>query len=262
MHRNRVPQDRLTNALGSIQLFPGKAAATLADVWRTAPVPGSGAIRVRGARVEDYAAVRAFERMAPSGAPALTLRQFESRRQAFPEGQWVAECDGTIAGAASSMIVAWDAYPAGETWDAITAGGTFATHDPRGRTLFGCDLVADTSRRGFGAGRALNLARRRLCRRLNLRRIVSALRLPGYAAAREAMPPDLYAKRVVWGEIEEPVLRFHLAQGFQYCGILHDFLPGDAQSAGHAALVVWLNPLYSPPGPTAFAESQRARKCA
>jgi GNAT superfamily N-acetyltransferase len=260
VHGNRVPQDRLIpDILGSIQLFPGKSAATLADVWRVAPVPGSGPVKVRAARVEDYAAVRALERQPHSGAPAPTLRQFEARRQVFAEGQWVAECGGVIVGAASSMIVAWDGYPAQESWKAITADGTFATHDPHSHTLFGSDLVADASRRGFGVGRALNLARRRLCRRWNLRRIAYALPLPGHAEMAEEMPPDLYAKRVVWGEIDEPLLRFHIAQGFQYCGILPDFLPGEG---GPAALVAWLNPLYAPPGPSAFAASQRARKCA
>jgi GNAT superfamily N-acetyltransferase len=248
--------------LGSIQLFPGKAAATIADVWRVAPLPGAGAAKVRAARVEDYAAVRALEREARADMPPPTLRQFESRRQVFPEGQWVAECGGVIAGAGSSMIVAWDGYPRGDDWNAITADGTFATHDPRGHSLLAWDMVADAARRGFGVGRGLHLARRRLCRRLNLRRIVTALRMPGHAGVRESMPPDLYAKRVVWGEIDEPALRFHLSQGFQYCGILERFLPEDAELGADAALLVWLNPLYAPPEPTARIASQRARKCA
>lgn len=262
MHGNGFPQDGLTGRLGSIQLFPGKGAATIADVWRIAPLPGSGAVKVRGARVEDYAAVRALERAGAAMGPAITLRQFESRRQVFPEGQWIAECGGAIAGAGSSMVVAWDDYPRGHDWNAITGDGTFATHDPSGRTLFGSDVVADATRRGFGVARALHLARRRLCRRLNLRRIAAAVGMPGYAALGEAMPPDHYAKRIVWGEIDEPSLRFHLSLGFQYCGILERFLPEDPAGSGHAALVVWLNPLYAPPGPTARIQSQRARKCA
>ena len=262
MHGDRLPQDGLIRRLGSIQLFPAKGAATIADVWRVAPLPGSGSVKVRAARVEDYAAVRALEREAHAAVPPPTLRQFESRRQAFPEGQWVAECGGVIAGAGSSMIVAWDAYPVGQDWNAITADGTFATHDPRGHSLLASDAVADSARRGFGVARALHLARRRLCRRLNLRRIVTAVRMPGYAAVRDTTAPDLYARRVVWGEIDEPSLRFHLSQGFQYCGILERFLPDDAQLGAHAALLVWLNPLYAPPDPTARIASERARKCA
>ena len=237
---------------------------TIADVWRIAPLAGAGTIRVRSARVEDFAAVRALDREAHAGAEALTLRQFESRRQVFPEGQWIAECDGLIAGAGSSMIVSWEHCPADPTWHALTGDGTFLTHDPQGHTLFAFDRVADFSRRGFGVGRALHLARRKLCRRLNLRRIAAALPLPGYRPRADSMPPEAYVKRVIWGELEEPVLRFHLAQGFQYCGVLRGFLPSQAEVPGHAALVAWLNPLYAPPGPSASASaaSQRARKCA
>jgi GNAT superfamily N-acetyltransferase len=248
--------------LGSIQLFPGRGPVTIADVWRVAPLPGNGTVRVRPARLEDYAAVRALERQAGARASPLTLRQFESRRQAFPEGQWVAECGGAIAGAGSSMIVAWERYPVDPSWKSLTGDGTFLTHDADGRTLFAADVVAESTRRGFGVARALHLARRRLCRRLNLRRVAAALPIPGYAALSGSLTPELYLKRAIWGEIEEPALRFHLAQGFQYCGVLHDFRPEDADSCGHAALVAWLNPLYAPPGPGARAQSQRARKCA
>ncbi len=248
--------------MGSIQLFPRRGPVTIADVWRIAPLPGAGTVRVRSARVEDFAAVRALERDAHAGGQALTLRQFESRRQVFPEGQWIAECDGLIAGAGSSLIVSWERCPVDPTWHALTGDGTFLTHDPQGRTLFAFDRIADFSRRGFGVGRALHLARRALCRRLNLRRIAAALPLPGDRADAGCMPPEAYVKRAIWGELEDPVLRFHLAQGFQYCGILRDFLPADADLSGHAALLAWLNPLYAPPGPGGRVASQRARKCA
>jgi hypothetical protein len=248
--------------LGSIQLFPRRGAVTIADVWRVAPVASGGAIRVRPARVEDYAAIRALERQSRLGARASTLREFEARRHVFPEGQWVAECDGAIAGAGGSLLVSWHGDPLEPAWRTLAGDGGSLAHDPRGRTLFAFDVVADFTRRGFGVARALHLARRRLCRRLNLRRIAAALPLSGYRALRDSIPPELYARRVVWGEAEEPMLRFHLAQGFQYCGILRGFHGADEESGGHAALVAWLNPLYAPPGPSASVASQRARKCA
>jgi hypothetical protein len=47
--------------LGSIETFPRKrTAGTLADVWRIAPLRGSGVIKVRPAKLEDYAAIRAL----------------------------------------------------------------------------------------------------------------------------------------------------------------------------------------------------------
>lgn len=253
----------MSESLGAIQLFPSRpAAGTLADVWRVAPLPGSGAIKVRPARLEDYAAVRALHRQAQSGIAAPTLKQFESQRQAFAEGQFVAEADGALVGVASSLVAMWDDCAVDPSWKSLTGDGYFTTHDPNGRTLYASDVIGDVSRRGFGVCRALHQARRRLCRRLNLHRIVIAARIPGYRASCHAMPPELYVKRVVWGGVDEPMLRFQLTQGFHYCGVLHDYRPEDEESCGHAALLAWLNPLYAPPGPTACVESQRQRKCA
>jgi GNAT superfamily N-acetyltransferase len=174
----------------------------------------------------------------------------------------VAVCDGQVVGAASSLVVQWDDYGVDHTWRSITGDGYFTTHDPRGRTLYGADITVDASRRGFSVGRALLQSRRRLCRRLNLRRIIATARLPGYAAARETMSPELYAMRVIWGDIPDASMRFQMAQGFQYCGILRAYQPEDAESCGYAALLAWLNPLHTPSGPPAFEESERPRKCA
>lgn len=249
--------------MGSVQYFPRSGGvATIADVWRAGPVPGSGVVRVRETRLEDFAAIRALQRVAAPYMPAWTLRQLESQRHAFPEGQAVAVCEGQVVGVSSSLVLQWDDYSASATWREVTADGTFASHDMRGRTLYGADLVADSSRRGFGVARALLQARRRLARRLNLKRVIAAARLPGYGLVRDTLTPEQYAMRIVWGDEVEPAMRFLMAQGFQYCGVLRDYQPEDEDSGGHAALLAWLNPLYAPPGPTATAEAQRQRKCA
>jgi GNAT superfamily N-acetyltransferase len=262
MRRHHVPQDRLT--LGSIiEAFPGRrGAATIADVWRAAPGLASGPVRVRAMRLEDFAAIRALQRAAHPFAAPLSLKQVESRIHAFPDGQFVAASDGQVVGAASCLVVRWDDHALEPTWRSITGDGHFTTHDPTGRTLYAADLVADTSRRGFGIARALLQSQRRLARRRNLRRIVATARLAGYRAAREALSPELYARRVVWGDVDDAAMRFRMAQGFQYCGILHGFMPEDLDSGGNAALLAWLNPLYSPPGPPAYMAPERELKSA
>jgi GNAT superfamily N-acetyltransferase len=250
--------------MGSVQVFPRKrGVATIADVWRVAPLPvADDTVRVRQLRLEDGAAIRALQRQASPGVPPWTLQQLESQRHIFPEGQLVAEVGGLVVGAVSTLVVKWDDYAVDHTWRDITGEGHFTTHDPGGKTLYSGEVVVDVSRRGFGVGRALYQAQRRLCRKLNLRRIIAAARLPGYREAREAMSPELYAMKVIWGDIADPVLRFPMTQGFHYCGIIHNYLPEDAESCGHAALIVWLNPLYAPPRPPAAIESQRQRKVA
>jgi GNAT superfamily N-acetyltransferase len=249
--------------VGSVQYFPRTGSnATVADVWRSGPVPGSGVVKVRETRLEDFAAIRALQRAAAPFMPAWTLRQLESQRHAFAEGQMAAVCEGQVIGVASSLVLRWDDYSAQPTWSDLTAQGSFASHDPNGRTLYGMDLVADASRHGFGVGRALLQARRRLARRLNLKRIIATARMPGYGLVRDTMTPEQYATRIVWGDASDAEMRFLMAQGFQLCGVLHGFMPEDEDSCGHAALFAWLNPMYAPPGPSASAEAQRQRKCA
>jgi GNAT superfamily N-acetyltransferase len=248
--------------LGSVESFPQRRRASGSSAaWKVASLR-NGTPKVRAARLEDYAAIRALQRRLGSDAQPSTLKQFESQLRAFPEGQLVASADGELLGASSSFVIQWDDYADEPTWKKISGDGYFTTHDSAGRTLYGSEIAADSEHRGFSAGRALHQARRRLCRKLNLRRIIGASRLPGYGAVSGAMSPEAYAKRVIWGDIDDPVLRFEMSQGFHYCGIIHGYRVEDAESCGHAALFVWLNPLYSPPEPSAFANSERPRKCA
>ncbi len=246
--------------MGSVETFPRKpGAGTIADVWRVAPLAGAGELRVREMRLEDCAAIRALQRFAAPALPPSTLQQLESQRHIFPEGQLVAVVDGLIVGAASALVVQWDDYALDHTWKTVTGEGYFTTHDPRGRTLYGTELTVDVNRRGFGVGRALYQAQRRICRRMNLRRIIAAARLPGYSAMKDAISPEIYAMKVIWGDIADPMMRFQMSQGFHYCGVIHDYLPEDRESCGHAALIVWLNPLHTPPRPPAAIESERRR---
>ncbi len=55
----------------------------------------------------------------------------------------------------------------------MTGEGYFTTHDDAGRTLFAAGVTADITRHGSGITRALYRAQRKLCRTLNLRRIMA-----------------------------------------------------------------------------------------
>ena len=248
--------------MGSVQPFPGRpAAGTLADVWRMASL-ASEPPRVRNTRREDYAAIRAVQRDTSPHVPPWSLRQLEAQVHAFPQGQLAALSEGRIVGAAANLVVQWREHGIDHTWRAVTAEGTFATHQPSGDTLYCAATITDTTRRGLGVARALVLAERRLCRRLNLARIVSTARLAGYAEHADRMEVDDYARRVVWGEIEDADLRFALAHGYQFCGVLRGYLPEDSESRGHAALLTWLNPMHAPPQPPASIANERRRRAA
>lgn len=181
----------------------------------------------------------------PSIAP-WRRDQIAHQLEVFPEGQLVAAMDERIVGCASSLVIAWDEWADEHTWKQITASGTFDTHNTGGYTLYGAEVFVDPRLRGKRVGHALYEGRRRICKQLNLRRIIACGRLPGYLTVSQQMPIELYAKKVLWGDLVDPVLSFQLREGFRYCGIMPGYLPEDDASCGNASLIVWINPDYDP----------------
>ena len=179
---------------------------------------------------------------------------------AYPAGHFVVEYEGELVGYAAGFRIDEAVAMAPHTWDQITASGTFDTHTVEGLTLYGAEVFVSPKLRGKRVGHALYEARRRACKALNLRRIIACGRLPGYYKVADQMTVDFYARKVLWGDITDPVLSFQLREGFRYCGIMHNYLPDDQESHGHASLIAWINTDYDASQPTklqlAFAAKQ------
>lgn len=218
-------------------------------------MPNSENVTVRLARHDDIPALVALNKAA---YPVLAEENvvwgpahLASHMRVFPEGQLVAEHQGKIVGAASSLIVNLGADPLrNHTWSGITDSGYFTNHDPQGDTLYGADVYVHPDARGLGVGHALYEARRRLCRKLNLRRILAGGRLWNYDEHAGQLTPEEYAQRVADGELRDLVLSFQLREGFVLRGVMPHYLR-DAKSHDHASLIEWLNPDYEakPAGP-------------
>jgi GNAT superfamily N-acetyltransferase len=148
---------------------------------------------------------------------------------------------GRIVGAAASLIVRWDDYDMHTTWREMTASGTFANHDPTGRTLYGAEVMVHPDLQGRGVGKALYRARRDLVRRLGLLRIRAGARLRGYAAHAHRMTAEEYVAAVVSGRLTDPTLTFQLRQGFRVLAVVANYLRFDPDSLGHAAVIEWVN---------------------
>ena len=171
-------------------------------------------------------------------------RQLSNHMRIFPEGQLVAEIDGRLVGGAASLIVHLGTDPyRPHTYAGITDGGYFHNHDPRGDTLYGADVYVDPDCQGKGIGALLYEARRELCRRLNLRRILAGGRLSGYEENGQGMSPEEYVQKVVKGDLRDPVLSFQLREGFVVRGVLRNYIT-DPKSRNLASLIEWLNPDY------------------
>lgn len=175
-----------------------------------------------------------------------TRSHLRTHQTIFPDGQIVAELDGKLVGAVASLIVNLGDNPyRPHTYAGMTDGGYFYNHDPRGDTLYGADVYVDPDCRGKGIGAKLYEARRELCRRLNLKRILAGGRIHGYREYAEHLSPEDYVRKVESGEIQDLVLSFQLREGFIVRGILKRYII-DPNSRNHATLIEWQNPDYVP----------------
>jgi len=167
----------------------------------------------------------------------------ESTTEVFPPGQLVAvdETTGRVVGMAASLIVAWDDYTIHASWREMTSGGTFANHDPTGRTLYGAEVMVQPEQQGRGVGKALYRARRQLARELRLRRIRAGARLRGYHRVAAHLTAEAYVLAVTKGELTDPTLSFQLKQHFHVLAVVPDYLRWDPESLGHAAVIEWIN---------------------
>jgi len=202
-------------------------------------------VNVRHTRISDIKPLIELQKRVYPDIPCWRENVMLHQLEVFPQGQIVAEIDGQLVGAASSLVVLWDEWKVEHTWQEITAQGSFDTHNPHGFTLYGAEVFVNSQLRGAGIGHALYNARRRICRMLNLKRIIACGRLPGYNHYADHMSAELYTMKVVWGDIRDPVLSFQLREGFNFCKTVSGYIPEDQESLGYAALIVWLNPSYN-----------------
>lgn len=170
-------------------------------------------------------------------------RHLRSHINIFPEGQFVAEFEGVIVGSSSSLVVTLRPEYAEHTYAQITGAGMFTTHNPKGDSLYGADISTHPEMRRLGIATALYDVRRKLAIGLNVRRIIAGGRLFNYCEHVREMSAEEYAKKVVNGELSDPVLSFQLKNGFNFVKILPNYMK-DRRSLNYATFIEWKNPEY------------------
>ncbi|HSD86147.1 MAG TPA: carbon-nitrogen hydrolase family protein [Kofleriaceae bacterium] len=203
---------------------------------------------VRQLRKSDHKAVVEIQRRSFPSIEPWTREQFESQLTIFPEGQLGVEIDGTLVATSSCLIVDEEDFGAYHTFDEVSDNGFIRNHDPEGDTLYGIDIAIEPKNRGSHLTRRIYEARKELARARNLRAILIAGRIPGYARQADRMSAEEYVRRVIRKDLKEkdPVLTAQLAQGFSVRAVLKDYLPSDAESRGYAVFMEWLNPEHHP----------------
>ncbi len=204
-----------------------------------------GKVKVRPLDPGDYASVADIQSRCFPGIKPWTRAQFDSQLSRFPDGQLGVEFGGKVVATSSTLVIDLEHLSKLHDFKEVSDDGFIGNHDPEGDTLYGIDIAVDPGYRGLRLARRLYEARKDLVRRLNLRRFAIAGRLPTYHKHSERLTPDQYVKRVLKKEIRDPVVTAQVANGFRVLRVLHDYLPSDTESCGHAVLMEWKNPEYS-----------------
>jgi len=200
---------------------------------------------VRQMTREDVSGVIELQLRAFPGLSPWNPDQLEHHLEVFPEGQLVvSDSTGRILGSASSLLIDWDDYAESANWALITGQGSFDTHNPLGKTLYGADMGVAPEARQQGIGTLLYESRKDLIRERGLKRLLTGGRIAGYSVYADQMTAKEYVADVVAGKLRDPALTFQLENGL----VVLDVVPGymqDTESHGFATVLEWLNPEYT-----------------
>lgn len=184
----------------------------------------------------------------PSEVP-YTRDELAEHHALFPQGQFVCAALETddVAGVHFTLRLQLSDFHIDDSWDILTAKGTFADHNPRGHTLYGADIMVHPRHQHHGLAHALTDATRQLVVEESLWRMVGASRLPGFGRHADSMSAEAYVAAVLSRELVDPVLTAHLKDGWSVVRPIHGYLQHDDDSAGWAAVIQWINPGCPPP---------------
>jgi len=198
--------------------------------------------------IDDIIALqlRAFPKLEPD-EPGM----IKGRLERFPEGQFVVELDGKLAGWASTFILDEALAFADHSLDSITGHGYGTLHNPDGDWLYGAEVCVDPEVRRIRLGQRLYDARRGLVEDLNLKGIVFGARIPSLRRKmKEFGTPEAYFEAIKEKKARDPVYSFQTRAGFEPVRLLKKYYPEDKDSLGHAILMAWNN--------SAFVEEEKA----
>ena len=205
-------------------------------------------IEVRNLTMQDFqqlkeSMIQAYASMGVQYWDEPALEQLINR---FQQGQICITLNDQVVGCALSIIVNYDKFGDNHTYEQITGGYSFETHDPKGDTLYGIEVFIHPSFRGLRLARRLYDARKLLCENMNLRAIIAGGRIPNYKKYAHELTPREYIDKVKRREIYDGTLSFQLANDFQIRRVIKGYLPEDGESKGYATLLAWYNVYYEP----------------
>lgn len=195
---------------------------------------------VASARPEHADQLEALQRVVfPTLADEERFKAAHYRRhlELFPEGQFVGLDGERVVAATATIRLHFDFDHVAHTFADIIQGGWLTSHEPDGDWLYGADIGVHPEFRGRGLAQALYAARQELVWALGLKGQVTAGMPSGYGAVKHRMSAEEYYQGLVDGRINDPTLSMQRHVGFEFRGLLKDYLK-DPVCDNYSVLIV------------------------
>jgi GNAT superfamily N-acetyltransferase len=164
-------------------------------------------------------------------------RHYRKHIELFPEGQFVGLDGNRVVAATATIRLHFDFGHVNHTFAEIIQGGWLTSHEPDGHWLYGADIGGHPEYRGRGLAQALYAARQELVWALGLQGQVTAGMMSGYGAVKHRMTAQDYYAGLVTGRINDPTLSMQKKVGFEFRGLLEDYLQ-DPVCDNYSVLIV------------------------
>jgi GNAT superfamily N-acetyltransferase len=164
-------------------------------------------------------------------------RHYVKHLELFPEGQFVGLDGHRVVAATATIRLHFDFQHVDHTFAQIIQGGWLTSHEPDGDWLYGADIGVHPDYRGRGLAQALYAARQELVWTLGLRGQVTAGMMSGYGAVKHEMSAEEYYAGLVAGRINDPTLSMQRRVGFEFRGLLKNYLQ-DPVCDNYSVLIV------------------------
>jgi GNAT superfamily N-acetyltransferase len=162
---------------------------------------------------------------------------YHKHLELFPDGQFVGLDGNRVVAATATIRLHFDFAHHDHTFAEIIQGGWLTSHEPDGDWLYGADIGVHPDYRGRGLAQALYAARQELVWELGLKGQVTAGMLSGYGAVKHQMSAEQYYAGLVAGRINDPTLSMQRRVGFEFRGLLRDYLK-DPVCDNYSVLIV------------------------